>query len=377
MKKAYNEVWVKNAAIQAQAENWQQQGLLSDATLQKIKTTLPDESYQPMIWIKIGLFIFANIAFMFGSALIGLFGFFEIWGIFGLLNSVGALVVLELIIKNRKLRHSGVDNALLYIALSGFTAFVFSFFETSPNVVLWIMLPVLACAVYRYADQLVALGLLLAVFYLLSTVLFESTLGKMLAPFAFMAVAGAVYALVRGKSEQFHFLYWANCYWIWEVSALILCYLSVNYAVVRSGSEALLGSKGEIQFAALFWGFTFLIPLVYLYFSVRQKDRKLLIIGILSVIGAVITFLAYFPIVPTELALLAGGLLLLGVSISLIRYLQIQRHGLTDQPDAAMPHWLKAQNLVLSQLAQQTLQQSPDLKMGDGDFGGGGAGDKY
>ncbi|TAH14459.1 MAG: hypothetical protein EAZ14_03920 [Runella slithyformis] len=316
--KAYNETWIKNAAIQAQAENWQQQGLLAEADLQKIKTALPDESYQPIVWIKIGLFIFTNIAFLFGSAFMGLGGFYEIWGVWAFINAAVAIFVLELFIKNRKLRHSGVDNALLYIGLGAVAGCFFSIFETSPNAVAWCMLPVLAVAVYRYADVVAALALLITFFYVLSTILFESTIGKMLAPFVFMAVSGLIYALVRRKDQQFKFLYWANCCWVLEVAALILLYVSGNYAVVRAGSEALLGSQGEIQFAPLFWVFTFVIPLVYVWFSVRQKDRKLLIIGLLCLVSAVITFRTYHAIVPTEIALLLGGLFLLVSAVLLI-----------------------------------------------------------
>jgi hypothetical protein len=377
MQKPYNHTWLKNAAIQGQARAWQQQGLLSSTDLQNIKTALPDESYQPLIWIKIGLFIFTNIAFVFGSAFTGLVGAYEIWGFWGLLNAVAAGFFLEIFIKNRKLRRSGPDNALLYLALGGIVIFLYSLFETTPNLVAWCMVVVLAFATYRYADPLVALVLLFLSFYLISTILFEHTFGKMLAPFVFMAASGGIYAIVRAKDRQFNFLYCANCLWTCEVAALVLLYASGNYAVVRAGSEALLGSKGEIQFAPLFWGFTFLIPLVYLYFAVRHKDRKLLILGLLGVVAAFITLRTYHQILPLEIALLLAGVALLVISILLIRYLQTPRHGLNDQPDAATPRWLKAQNVLMAQLTQQTLQQTPDLKLGGGDFGGGGAGEKF
>ena len=374
--KVYNETWLKNAAIQQQSENWNRQSWLTDETLAQIKKVFPDESYQPIIWIKCGLFIFTSIAFSFGSGFFALFGL-NAPEIYALVNAIAAVLGLEILIKDKKLRHSGADNALLYIALGAVFGFLFTLFESVNNAVFWGMLPVLAIAVYRYADRLVALALFANVFWLLSTYLFESTVGKMLAPFVFMAFSAGVYALVRGKSERFRFLYWADCLWICEVSALVVFYLSGNYAIVRTGSEALLGSKGEIQFAPLFWGFTFLIPVVYVYFGLRKKDRKLLIIGILAMVGAVITFRTYHAIVPVEIALSVGGALMILVAILLIRYLQTERHGLSDAPDATMPKWLKTQSIVLSQITQQTLQQAPDLKFGDGDFGGGGAGEKY
>lgn len=374
--KVYNETWLKNAAIQQQAENWNRQSWLTDETLAQIKKVFPDESYQPIIWIKCGLFIFTSIAFSFGSGFFALFGL-NAPEIYALVNAIAAVLGLEILIKDKKLRHSGADNALLYIALGAVFGFLFMLFESLNNAIFWGMLPVLAIAVYRYADRLVALALFANVLWLLSTYLFESTVGKMLASFVFMAFAAGVYALVRGKSERFRFLYWADCLWICEVSALVVLYLSGNYAVVRAGSEALLGSKGEIQFAPLFWGFTFLIPVVYVYFGLRKKDRKLLIIGILAMVGAVITFRTYYAIVPVEIALSVGGALMILVAILLIRYLQTERHGLSDAPDATMPKWIEAQSIVLSQITQQTLQQAPDLKFGDGDFGGGGAGEKY
>ena len=243
--KAYNETWLKNAAIQAQTENWNRQGLLTDETRSQIKKTFPDESYQPIIWIKGGLFIFTCIAFSFGSAFFALFGL-NAPEIYALINAVAAVVGLEFLIKEKQLRHSGADNALLYIALGAILVFLLTVFESATNAIFWGMLPVLAIAVYRYTDRLVALALFADALWLLSIYLFESTVGKMLAPFVFMAFAAGVYALVRGKSEQFRFLCWADCFWILEVAALVVFYVGGNYAVVRAGSEALLGSKGEI-----------------------------------------------------------------------------------------------------------------------------------
>ena len=56
---------------------------------------------------------------------------------------------------------------------------------------------------------------------------------------------------------------------------LLLGYLSVNYLVVREIASELMDLEvslaSDIPFAVVFYGLTFLIPLVYFFFGIKRK----------------------------------------------------------------------------------------------------------
>ena len=383
--KVYNETWLRNRAIQAKANYWQKKGLLTNEQLTAVKTHFPDEFYNPNIWIKIGLFIFTCLGCSFALGLTSVFFmaiFDDVLGS-GLLSFVYAglfYAFLTFIATGRKLYHSGVDNALLYGAVGWFTTGMFLVLSKITNDEVWLygllLLPVLIFAVIRHADWLITVGAYICFFFVISALCFKFPVGKLILPFVFMVFSGVIYFVKKRFFEPDKLFYWADCLSIIEILALITFYLGGNYGIVREGNAAITGTSGQIAFAPLFYAFTVLIPAAYLYFGIRQKNRILIVLGLLATVASVITFKLYFSIAPPEITLTIAGIVLIGIAWGCIRYLRPPKHGYTYEQDKEADN-LNVEATIIAQTLGKTAQPQSGLQYGEGSFGGGGAGDKY
>jgi len=159
--------------------------------------------------------------------------------------------------------------------------------------------------------------------------------------------------------------------------ALATFYLAGNYLVVREGNAALLGGYGPSApppLAPVFYLFTAVVPLLYLYLGLRRHDRLLLLLGVLAVAFSIFTVRYYHAIMPPEVAATLAGLVLIGLSLAALRYLRTPRHGLTTAADeAAAPHF-NLESLVMAQTAHvPTAPTETGFQFGGGQAGGGGA----
>lgn len=383
--KIYNETWLRNRAIQEQSEYWQKKGVLSAEQLATIQTQFPDLFYRPNIWIKVGLFFFTCIAASFALGLTSVFTlaiFDDVLGsgFVSILYGLSFYFILNFFIKNRKLYHSGIDNALLYIAVGWFLTGFFLMFSKGigDNIFLlsFITLMVFSFAVIRYADWLLTIGAFCCFCFLVNYEAFQIPLGKLLLPFVNMGLAALIYFVKKRIFEEDKFFYWADCLMIIEVLALVLFYLGGNYGVVREGNAAINDTTGQIAFAPLFYAFTALVPFIYLFFGVKRKDRILIILGLLTFVLSVSTFKYYFSIAPPEISLTIAGAFLIAVAWACIRYLRPPKYGFTYEQDKDLKGF-DAEAAIIAQTLGKTAQPEPGFQFGGGDFGGGGAGEKY
>ena len=167
-------------------------------------------------------------------------------------------------------------------------------------------------------------------------------------------------------------------YLILKLISLICFYIAGNYFVVRELSVDLMGfklSEGEdIPFAYLFYGFTVLIPLCYIYWGVKKKSILFIRVGLIITALSVITFEYYFSL-GTSVTITLSGALLITIALLLFNYLKKPRNGFTRE------------NIILNQsdskdltafVVSQTLggnatQTDDESYFGGGEFGGGGA----
>ncbi len=378
--KAYNETWVENLANKLSLNEWFKKGLISQAELEKYNEEVTEDFYEPNWFIKIGLFLFTGIAISFSSgiflSLLGLGSNNITMGVFLVIFSVLSFIVLEHLIKRNKLYRSGIDNALLYSAIGFLFTGILSFFNFDfvdyfyPLLFLAILTP----ALIRYADLLVSFGVFVSLF--LFIFLFSNTFswGKTLLPFIMMAISAAVYFISKAQKK---FIYYADVQFVIETLALAVFYLSGNYFVVRE-ANALLNNQSssvEIPFSLIFWIFTFLLPLFYLYFGARKKQRNAIILGLLGLGFSVFTYRNYYSVMPIEWALTVGGLILIGVSVFGIKYFKTPKFNLSSEAEEQG----KLQKLETILVAQAFQVKTPDetFKFGGGDAGGAGADGKY
>ncbi len=378
--KAYNETWVENLANKLSFIEWFKKGLISQAELEKCNEEVAEDFYDPNWFIKIGLFLFTGIAISFSSgiflALLGVGSDNITMGVFLVIFSVLAVIVLEHFIKRNKLYRSGIDNALLYSAIGFLFTGILSFFNFDLIDYLYplLFLVMLIPALIRYADPLVSFGAFVSVFFFIF--LFSNTFswGKTLLPFIMITLSAAAYFISKSQKK---IIYYADAQFVIETMALAVFYLSGNYFVVRE-ANALLNNQSpsvEIPFSVIFWIFTFLVPFIYLYLGAIKKQRNAIIMGLLGIGFSVFTYRSYYSVMPIEWALTLGGAILIGVSVFCIKYFKTPKFNLSSEAEE-LGKLQKLETILVAQ-AFQTKTSDDTFKFGGGDAGGAGADGKY
>lgn len=394
--KAYNEQWILNREMVRQATGWHRQRLLTDEQMSAVRQAYPVGFRQTNGFIEIGLFLFTIVVILGVYLLINSFVsvLLSDQSVYGIVNIVfGCVVGLvgRVLTRQRLLYRNGVDNAFV-VTLASFLAFGLNQFlpnGLSLSLHCLVTLPLLLVILWYYGDTLIAF-LTLALFYAL---VFDSTLkygwGKDALPFVMMSVSAGLYwlcyaASVAGSTKPGIIAYYVDSVNLTQWIALIVLAASGNYFVVREVNGLLLepipGDAPEINLAWLFWVLTFVIPMVYVWQGFVRKNRTLIILGGLGVIGAVATVHEYAALVPLNVMLTLGGGILIGLAVAGVRYLSQVRYGFTDAPDEESPgeFFVNTETLATMQTAAGALHgPKEDIRFGGGSFGGGGSEGKY
>jgi peptidoglycan/LPS O-acetylase OafA/YrhL len=125
----------------------------------------------------------------------------------------------------------------------------------------------------------------------------------------------------------------------------------------------------------LFYAFTLCIPLLYIFFGLKKRDRLLLVTGLLALAFSIYTYKHYFSWLTVSQELTLAGALLIALAGIVIRYLRQPRYGISDEP-ARQRRFSDLEALVAAQVIQQPAPQD-GINFGGGNFGGGGAGERY
>ena len=388
--KAYNPLWSENDFIQKTAQKWLKQGFLSKDQSLEVEKNYPHDYYDPNIFLKIGLFIFTILAASVSVSLMSVF-FITIYEanlnaafvIQSLLIGGVFLFLLENLIKGRKLYHSGVDNALIYMALGAFCTTIYFLFEKlNPPTWLFLILflPLFVATTIRYAESVICTLTYFLIMGIFVTIALESFWGKTLLPFIVMIVSAAIYFAVKKLSTRKDYLYYETCLTILKTLSLITFYLGGNYLIVREGNaqiNQIFDISPQVAFAPIFYFFTIIIPLGYIFFGLRNRDRLILILGMITLGFSIFTYKFYFSTLPLEIGLTLGGILLIALAGGLIHYLKTEKKGFTYQPDDEFEEF-NLEAMLMSQLVQSKIPQQGDtFRFGGGDTGGGGAGGSY
>ncbi|GAB2797025.1 hypothetical protein GCM10027275_48000 [Rhabdobacter roseus] len=384
--KLYPDAPLRHRYAQELAQRLHQEALLSDDQLDAIQAHHADVPYAPHFFVKVGLFLFGSLAFLFGGSFFGLF-FVELLGfsICSLAYAALAGYLLVRLIRTKKLRFAGADNALLYGITGALCVPVFELYELLRLQEVWVaalvFLPVLFLIAYSTGEPVLALAALGTLCTVVFSLLLQFPLGRVLLPFAGLLLGVLVYAWTRRQLTRPGAYYWQTALeWV-GLATLVVVYLCGNYGVVREANAALNGRyeavSPEIAFAGFFWLLTFLIPLGYLYRGIRQRDRSLLLLALLGLTASVATVQYYYPWVPAAWLLVLGGTFITALAYTLIRLLQTPRLGFSYVPEvpSEVPPLIEA--VVLSHTTQSLTPDTPDFQLGGGDFGGGGAGERY
>ena len=395
--KAYNEQWIFNRDVLAQANRWHRQQLLTDAQLAAVEKDYPSNFRQTNGFLEIGLFLFTTVAILacyllpISTLSLLLSDSPTAYGLFNLLTGVIIGVVGQLIINRRLLYRNGIDNAFV-VTMAGFLAFGLN--QLLPNTLslatnCFLTLPILLLILWYYGDTLIAF-FVLATFY---TGVFDALLsyswGRNALPFVVMAVSLFIYAAAVWYQKSYpKQRYYADPVNLAQWFSLLMLAAAGNYFVVREvnglinfdrpGGPAITDAP-ELALPVLFWVLTFLTPAVYIWFGLLQKNRMLLILGALGLVAAVSIVYEFTDFVPLNVLLTLSGLALIGTAVAGIQYLKAPKHGFTDAPDDDSPNefFTNAATAVAVQATGAATQSPKDnLRFGGGNFGGGGSGGK-
>lgn len=393
---AYNKTKLLNRRIVKKAKQWYAQLLLSTEQFTMAMERYRVDFYTPNTFVKIGLFLFTWISLFAATGLFSLFlmPLFEhaSSGVFAFLCGLVAtscVLLLEMLIRQRKLYRSGIDEALLYAALffvgCAIGILLDGWFHDTANTVLLFCIfstPLLAAAAVRYADTLVSFILFACCYTVYFLLLLKlGDVAKVIMPFAFILLSALLYLGLKKIEHKEELQYWKPVMIVFECGSLLLFYLSGNYYVIREASVAFFGlslGKGEdIPLAPFFYLFTAIVPCIYVFFGLKQKDRVLLWMGLLVVAASAVTFKYYFSTDHPEVLLVITGIILIGISYAAIKYLKMPRHGITFKEDPDENNFLQTNAEALLQARSfhqsQHVPAAHQTEFGGGSSGGGGA----
>lgn len=382
---AYNKEWLDNSESVDELENAYFKNLISKEEKEAAKKIFPVGFYSPNIFIRIGLFLLTVVIVGFSIGLVSLlflFGsnddtiFATLLIFFGLLT----YGLLELMVQQKQHYKSGVDDALLWLSGScivGGLNLVTTISTTTNAIVIFI---ISLYFLLRFANALMGLLVALSLFSIVFLTYSEwGNFAKATTPFLLLLLASGIYFFTKKLSAQIGYRHHKNALMLMQVTALIAAYFSVNYFVVREASISLFYldlKDGEgIAFGWLFWFFTFFIPVAYIFRGVQKKDVVLLRVGLLLLAAIVFTIRFYHSILPAEVVMTVGGLLLTGIACGLIQYLKEPKYGFTylAGSDKYLLDKMNIEALVIAETFTATAPAENTTGFGGGSFGGGGA----
>ena len=150
--------------------------------------------------------------------------------------------------------------------------------------------------------------------------------------------------------------------------------------MVREANATISGAlvSGQIPLAGLFYVFTAIIPLVYLYQGLRRPDRVWLLTGLAALGFSGYTVRYYYSVLPPAVASALLGALLVGLMAAALRYLRPARHGLTAAADEDDQRpGLNLESLIVAQTAPAPTAPAPGFEFGGGHSGGGGTDGRF
>lgn len=385
----YNKTWLANLFIQDHVNKDREAGHISKEEFKQVERAYPVGFYSPNIFIRIGLFILANIIISFAG---GLFALFvseihainpEIWL---LVAGIACYFALEFMVKQNHHFRSGADDALLW--LSGGMVFGALNLITDPGFkgysdAIQLMFNagfLFGISFYlslRFADRMMATLSLLALFAFFGCFWISTgNIGTATLPFLMMILSAVGYFLSRSEMNRLRALHYQHCLQFVQVASLLVLYLSGNYYVVQQLGSLLLAKDGayQVPMPYIFWIWTFVVPFVYIFFGVKRKDTVLLRGGLILLAAAGFTFRNYYHVMPVEATLVIIGIVILSASYVIIRYLKTPKNGITyeDLNEGGLADHLKIESLIVSEMPTGTAAPEQN-RFGGGSFGGGGS----
>lgn len=392
----YDKSLLDNVYTDEEAKRLKKSGFISPEQYQLISQQLPRLKSQNNIFIRIGFFILGCMLYS------SICGFISLIGISAMDNSYLFFIYLfaiigvgakEIMSREMKYFGFGLDDAFILGGILALQIAVGLSFEQNynPNYLLILITTAIVSSIayLRYLNLSLAILACFGITASLAYTTFEYlAIGKLILPFVMLLFSGGGYFISKNKLQNLTSPYYYNGLKLAKAFCLILFYLAGNYYVVRelnfslSGEYYYGGVSAEIPFALFFWAFTISVPVLYLFFSLKNKDRMMLWIGFLALCFAFFTIRMYHHVLPPEVALTIGGLVVFAFTYFSIKKTKFNETGITFKEDRfANPHAFENLQVLVatSQFGikpEVKIEESP-MKFGGGGFSGGGSGGEF
>jgi hypothetical protein len=397
---AYDKTLLDNVYIDEEANRLKESGFISTDQYKALSNQLPRLKSQNNLFIRIGFFILGCMLYA------SICGFLSLLGIgiiehsylfFIYLFAVIGFVAKEYMSKNMNYFGFGLDDAFilggiltLLIGIEQTFEQISDYYSNTNYLLILIVMAIVSSITYlRYLNLSLALLACFGITGSLAYMTFEYlTIGKTILPFVMLLFSGGCYFISKKIVQNLTSPYYSNGLKLAKGFSLILFYLAGNYYVVRelnfSLSEAYFydGASPEIPFAIFFWAFTISIPVVYIVFSLKNKDKMLLWIGFLALCFALFTIRTYHHVLPPEVTLTFGGLVLFAFAYFSIKKLKHNETGITFKADRfTNPNaFANLQTLIVASqfgLKPEVKAEESPMEFGGGGFSGGGSNGEF
>ncbi|MEO6134271.1 MAG: hypothetical protein ABIP35_03900 [Ginsengibacter sp.] len=374
---AYSHDELYNCYVNSEANSAFESSEISKEILAKVKGSYSCKLYTPSLFIAIALGIVTVIAVIFTGFLVWLLANADSsTGItfICLLMTLISYVLLEWMVKRKKYFNAGVDNALMLLVLGFLAGAILGSVDNPP----WIFFNGLMMVVslwlsIRFADSLMTIvsGSFFLVFCFL-LILKTGNAAIIYFPFGMMGIIAILYFGVAKLKKHVSFVY-EKCISVLTVFLLLAFYIEGNYWIVNELQSVSYTTKAPFAFGWLFWIFTYVIPVIYIVYGIMKKDLLHIRSGIILVAATVFTYKYYHDLLPLEFEMLLVGLLLVGISYYLIKWLSPSRNGFTSEATSSQPAWKNVEALIIAETMGGDKPGEPDQIFSGGSGGGGGA----
>lgn len=386
---AYNNDWLNNLLLRHQADKAVDHNCITSTEKEQVYAAYPVGFYTPNVFVRIGLFVLTIVILIFTMGLISLLvlssGSEKAFGGLFIFFGCCAYAALELMIKNKHYR-SGVDDALTWAAgaciIGGLNGL--SNISAQANALIVFLLALLLFLRFSASLMAAVAGLALLALLFFTLVKFGET-AKAVTPFVLMIASAVLYFFSRQWLHSDKWKHYHSGLLLLSITALICFYAAGNYFVVREASVAMfnlyLKEGQDIPFGWLFWVFTVAVPVLYIVRGIQKKDAVLLRVGLLLVAVIIFTVRYYYHVLPAEIAMVLGGIVLIVLAYALIKYLQQPKYGFTckEPKDKFFMDKLQVEGLLIAQTFSGPPQVPADTgtQFGGGSGSGGGASGQF
>ena len=383
---AYNKSELENYFLTEEAKKLYQKKFLSKEQLQNINAQLVQLKSNPNIFFRIGFFFLGSFLI---STIISAFGLIlfplisEDFEFIFFFYAIVAYVGLEVLVNMKFFRH-GLDDAFVLTSQISFSIGIGILTEAVLPVLIAMLVLGLFFAI-RFINSISAVIAFIGLVGIFFNLIVEhDVMPKFYLSFVGLILAILVYFFIVHLSKKQNFYPYFKTLDTVKVASLLLGYLSMNYLVVRELSQSLMNleitNKSDVPLAFVFYGLTFLIPLLYFFLGIKWKDKLVLYTGLVTLTFGFYSIRHYYYFFPIEYVMVISGILLFGLAYFIIQQLKNKTEGVTFQPDRDSDDSLLFNAQAVLSLANAntpTPTQTNPMEFGGGGFSGGGAGEKF